>query len=77
MMKKYYVIRGEFANTYKVYSAENKETITRLLEAGAERITKKEADALCKAERDRRSWNGNYGYASDRIIDAESEFPIW
>ena len=77
MMKKYYVIRGEFANTYKVYSAENEETIARLSEAGAERITKKEADALCKAERDRRSWNGNYGYASDRIIDAESGFPIW
>lgn len=77
MMKKCYVIRGEFANTYKVYSAENEKTITRLLVAGAERITKKEADALCKVERDRRSWNGNHGYASDRIIDAESGFPIW
>ena len=70
-MKNYYVIYGDFANTYKVYSAEKAETKAALLERGAEKITRKKAVELCNAEKDRRQYGGNGGFATAAIIDAE------
>lgn len=72
-MRKYYVIQGDFANTYTVWSAENESTIRELVERGAERITKKEAKRLCDAEKERRMYGGNGGFASAEIRDAELE----
>lgn len=72
-MKQYFVIEGEFANTYTVWSAESKQTIDELISRGARKITKKDADRLCREERDRRAYGGNGGFASAAIRDAEYE----
>jgi hypothetical protein len=71
-MKNYFVKYGEFANVYTVASADktNKEVIDLLLAEGYERITRKEAEALCRRERERRQWESNGGYASAEIGEA-------
>lgn len=61
--KKYYVIYGDFANTYKVgwYVGDIDES------TGWERITKAEADRLVRRERERRLYGENGGFASAEI----------
>lgn len=73
--RKYFVFYGDFANTYRVCSAVKDETIKALEKLGAERITLEKARSLCARERERRKYEGNGGYASSKIEDAELE--LW
>ena len=68
-MKKYYIKnkRG-FANTYLIVYTETKIQDEKAEKEGYERISKIEAEKLCKAEKDRRKYNPmSAGYASVKI----------
>lgn len=72
-MKNYFVKNGEFANVYTVASVDktNKEVINLLIAEGYERVTRKEAETLCRRERERRQWDRNFsGYANAEIGEA-------
>lgn len=63
-MRNYYIARGLFANEYGLYWAEPGDKIPE----SCERITRKEAEAACKAENARRKSNGSFsGYADNAI----------
>ena len=55
-MKHYFVKYGDFANSYHVCCCESTdaEVNVTLRNEGYERITRKEAEALCRRERERR-----------------------
>ena len=69
-MKKYYVVRGDFANVYTLFWADGPEMAAKLPN-NAEQITRKEAEDLCKAEKERSKYNPAFsGYASSTIYPA-------
>lgn len=62
-MKRYFIKRGEFANTWHIVYSETEKEIP-----GYERITLKEARQLISAEKDRRKFNQAFsGYANIEI----------
>lgn len=63
-MRSYYIVRGRFANEYSLYWAESGATIPECFE----RITRKEAEAACKSENDRRKYNGSFSCYADNAI---------
>jgi hypothetical protein len=68
-MKKYYIKRGEFANMYDVVYAETEAETAQAEAEGYERITRKEAEHLCRAEREREQYDAAFsGYASSEIL---------
>lgn len=71
-MKKYYVnYYRNFANTYNLYYAETEEQLTNLPQT-AERITRKEAERLARAESNRRKFDSSCsGYADEYIYPAD------
>ena len=61
-----------FSNTYDLVYTETEQEEQQALAEGYERITRKEAERLCAAERDREHWDSSFsGYASSVIL------PIW
>lgn len=72
-MKKYfYKNTMGFSNTYELAYTETEKEEERALVEGFERITRKEAERLCRAERDRVQYEHfNSGYADSVIL------PIW
>lgn len=70
MKKQYFVLYGDFANTYALFYAETPADVAAL-PAGAERITYRDAVALCKRERDARRYSPmSSGYADTHIYPA-------
>ena len=70
-MKKYYIVRGDFGNVYTLFWADGPEMTAKLPE-GAEQITRKKAEALCREEKDRCKYDPAFsGYASDTILPAD------
>lgn len=74
-MKQYFVhYFRDFGNTYNLYYAECPEDFAALPE-GAERITRREAEQLCREENDRRKYEKSFsGYADSRIYPAAGDF---
>lgn len=73
MKNYYYVCYGDFRNTYTVCRA----PYNVKLPEKWERITRKEAERLCREERERREIDYNFaGYASSEIADY-SEIEEW
>lgn len=72
-MKKYfYKNTMGFGNTYELAYTETDKEEERALAEGFERITRKEAEQLCRAERDREQYEpSNSGYADSVVL------PIW
>lgn len=69
-MKKYYIVRGNFANIYSLFWAEGPE-MEKLLPEDAERISRKEAERLAAAENYRRKHTpSSSGYADIAIYPA-------
>ena len=65
--KEYYVwYPRDFANEYCLYYTETPEDKMALPE-GAERITRKRAEELARAESERRKYGRNSGFAGERI----------
>ena len=83
-MKKYYVnYYRNFGNTYNLISVEQSDAADlaafKKLTASAdyERITLKEAEALCKAERDRSKYDPAFsGYADSTIVPAAEAYRL-
>ena len=75
-MKKYYIVRGNFSNTYSLYWVRRGETVPN-----GEEITRAEAMRLCRAERKRRKTNPYFaGYADAYIMPygcEEAENPAY
>ena len=70
-MKKYYIVRGNFANVYTLFWADGPEMKAKLPE-NAEQISRKEAENLCRAEKERRKYDfASSGYASSTIFPAD------
>ena len=71
-MKRYFVhYYRDFGNTYNLYWADSPE-MENVLPAGAEQITRRQAEALARAERDRRKYDEYFsGYASDAIFPVD------
>lgn len=68
-MRKYFVKYGDFANTYSVCYTENESEEVQAVKQGMERISRKEAVALCARESTRRKENPAFAsYASDVIL---------
>lgn len=68
-MRKYFVKYGDFANTYSVCYTENESEEVQAVKQGMERISRKEAVALCARESTRRKEDPAFsGYASDVIL---------
>ena len=72
-MRKYYKLNTMgFANTYDLVYTETDEQEQKAIAAGYERITRKEAEQLCRIEKDREQYDQAFsGYASTVIL------PIW
>lgn len=72
-MKKYFILyTRDFSNTYDIVYAETPEQEQQAVAKGYERITRREAERLCRAEMDRRQDDPAFsGYASAEIL------PIW
>src|SRR5699024_5336693 len=69
-MKKYYIVRGNFANVYTLFWADGPEMEAKLPE-NAEQINRKEAENLCRDEKWRRKYDFAFsGYASSTIFPA-------
>ena len=69
-MKKYYIVRGNFANVYTLSWADGPEMEAKLPE-NAERISRKEAERLAAAENYRRKYTpSSAGYADNAIYPA-------
>lgn len=67
-MKHYYIMRGPFSNVYALRYTETPEQEAEATRAGYERITRKEAEALARRERKRRTNNPSFaGYADAQI----------
>lgn len=83
-MKKYYVnYYRNFGNTYNLISVEQSDAADlaafEKLTANAdyERITLKEAKALCKAERERAKYDPDFsGYADSTIVPAAEAYRL-
>ena len=70
-MKKYYIVRGNFANVYTLFWADGPEMEAKLPES-AEQISRKEAENLCRAEKERGKYDSAFsGYASSTIFPAD------
>ena len=71
-MKRYFVhYYRDFGNTYNLYWTDSPE-MENVLPSGAEQITRRQAEALARAERDRRQYDEYFsGYASDAIFPAD------
>ena len=71
-MKRYFVhYWKDFSNTYEVLWADSPEA-EAALPAGAERITRREAEELCRRERERRKYDAAFsGYATASIYPAD------
>ena len=69
-MKKYFVKHTlDFANTYDLVYTETEAEEALAASEGYERITRKAAEQLCRAERDREQYDPSFaGYASDVIL---------
>ena len=69
-MKKYYIVQGNFANSYQLFWATDATDAVALLEEypNAEQITRKQAIAYARAERNRRKLSpSSSGYADAYI----------
>ena len=72
-MKHYYIIHGDFANRYALYWAENRTEEIGLIARGAVNITRREAIAYAREERERRAYNPAFAcYADDRIYPCDT-----
>lgn len=72
-MKKYYYKNTEgFSNTYALTYTETAEEDAKVLSEGYERITRKEAERLCKAEREREVYDSAFSGYADSVI-----LPCW
>lgn len=75
-MKKQYFVSyyRDFANTYTLLYAECPEDFAALPE-NAERITRREAEQLCRRENERRKYDqSSSGYASTIIVPAAGDY---
>lgn len=77
MNKKYFVIYGDYRNTYKLYSATDEKAIKALENMGAERITLKEAKQLINDEKERRKYNQTFSGNASITIENADDMPIW
>ena len=67
-MKKYYVMQGPFSNVYALRFTQTEEQAAEAARNGYERITRREAEALARRERQRRKDNPSFsGYADAEI----------
>lgn len=72
--RRYYVVRGRFANVYNLYYADSA-VMAACLPENAERITRAVAIDLCQRERFRRKYDQGFsGYADIAIYPADWEF---
>ena len=68
MRRQYFVIYNKgFANSYDLVYAETEEDL-KLVPVKAERITRKEAEALCAAENSRRKTDQSFSGFADNCI---------
>ena len=69
-MNKYYIkYTRDFANTYALVYTETATEEEKAAAEGYQRITRKEAERLCRAERYREQYDPSFaGYASDVIL---------
>lgn len=61
-----------FANTYALVYTETTNEEQQALSEGYDRITRKEAESLCRAERDRREHDEAFSGFADSVV-----LPIW
>ena len=67
-MRHYFIMRGGFANVYALRYTETPEQDAEATQAGYERITRKEAEALARRERERRTFDPSFGGYADAQI---------
>lgn len=68
-MRKYYVhYWRDFGNTYNLYYAETTEQEALAREMGAEQITRKRAEQLCRDENYRRKYDTAFSTYADNVI---------
>ena len=69
-MNKYYIkYTKDFANTYALVYTETAAEEEKAAAEGYQRITRKEAERLCRAERAREQYDPSFaGYASSEIL---------
>ena len=72
MKKHYWVRRGDFANQYTLGYTETAEQEEWAEQAGCERITRKEAEQLCRDERYRERHDSAFSGYADSVI-----LPVW
>ena len=67
-MKKYYVKRGDFGNSYELRYTVTAEQDRQIISDGFERITRMEAFSLVRSERERRKYDQAFsGYADAAV----------
>jgi hypothetical protein len=71
-MKHYWVKYYGFGNSYNLTYTINAEQDAAMIEAGHERITRREAIRLCAAENYRRKHDSAFSGFADNLI-----YPIW
>ena len=79
---KYYVKRGDFRNQYSLVYTNSSISDEHAIADGYERITRKEAERLCVAERRRRKDDPSFAWYADAYIfpygvDADFENYPW
>ena len=67
-MKKYFVSRGDFGNIYSLAYTETPNQEKAAESLGFSRITRKEAESLCREERQRRKYDEAFAYYADSYI---------
>lgn len=68
MQNRYWIRRGQFSNEYSLCYTVSPEQEAEAVRQGWERTTRKEAERLCRMERDRSRFDSAFsGYADDRI----------
>lgn len=65
-MKKYYIRRTDFYNAYALCWADDAHPVPK--DAEWERITRREAEQLCRAESDRRMWEPSSAYYAPDVV---------
>ena len=78
MKKKYFVKYYGFHNCYDLVYTKSEKEAADAVAHGFERISRKEAERLCRMERDRRKYDPAFsGYANDHIWPYAEEEELW
>lgn len=67
-MKRYFIKHGDFANVYDLVYTTSPEDSAKAMAEGYEQITRREAEAKCRAERQRRKDDPSFAYYAPACV---------